>query len=186
MLKKDRYIFVIIILTSLIFSQELNLQYSKIIRLNPVEESSLVYTGLYLLVQNKFKTIKNKKLAVVFSSTCYTRNGRHILNVMKNEFTGQLLVFIQVLESVIETQSSGLIFSKLDPVSKTNVLNIAPGKLKIEYEDLKGCNLLLYDLQDTRIPWKVLTKKLVTVEGVLSYCGLFFAENTNLSYGYGT
>ncbi len=287
MLKNVKLIITILFLNSLIFSQQLDLKYSKIIRLNPVEDSSLVYTGLDLLVQNKFKTIKNKKVAVVFGSSSYTRDGRHILDIMKNEFPGQLIVFIQVLESEIKTQSSGLIFSKVDPVSKTKVLSITPDKLKIRYKDVKGCNILLYDLQDTgirestpivvliellklsaksRIPliildrpnpinarvvegpisnnssvtkgcplpirhgltigelaimineekwldlpkparlyvipmfnykrsmwyddtgisWKVLPKKLVTVERVLSYCGLFFAENTNLSYGGGT
>jgi len=287
MLKNVKSIILILFLISLIFSQQLDLRYSKIIRLNPVEDSSLVYTGLDLLVQNKFKTIKNKKVAVVFSSDDYTRDGRHILDVIRSEFPGQLIVFIQVLESEIKTQSSGFIFSKLDPVSKTKVLSITPDKLKIRYKDVRGCNLLLYDLQDTgirestpiavliellklsarsRIPliildrpnpinarvvegpisnnssvtkgcslpirhgltigelaimineekwldlpkparlyvipmfnykrsmwydntgisWKVLPKKLVTIEGLLSYCSLFLAKNTNLSYGDGT
>jgi len=88
MLKMIRYIFVILILTSFIFSKELDLKYAKIISLNPVEDSSIVYTGLDLLVQNKFKTIKNKKVAVVFGSTSYTRDNRHIVDVLKNEFPG--------------------------------------------------------------------------------------------------
>lgn len=104
MLKKNRYIFAILILTSFIFSKELDLKYSKIISLNQVEDSSLVYTGLDLLVQNKFKTISTKNLTVVFGSTSYTRDNRHIVDVLKNEFPGQLIALIQVLESEIKTQ----------------------------------------------------------------------------------
>ncbi|MCK4295580.1 MAG: hypothetical protein KAX28_02860 [Candidatus Marinimicrobia bacterium] len=151
MLKKNRYIFAILILTSFIFSKELDLKYSKIISLNPVEDSSLVYTGFDLLVQNKFKTISTKNLTVVFGSASYTRDNRHIVDVLKKEFPGQLIALIQVLESEIKTLSSGFVFHKVGPVSKTNVMNITPDKLEIRYKDIKDCNLLLYDLQDTGI-----------------------------------
>lgn len=104
-----------------------------------------------MLVQNKFKTISTKNLTVVFGSASYTRDNRHIVDVLKNEFPGQLIALIQVLESEIKTLSSGFVFHKVDPVSKTNVMNITPDKLEIRYKDIKGCNLLLYDLQDTGI-----------------------------------
>lgn len=84
-----------------------------------------------MLVQNKFKTISTKNLTVVFGSASYTRDNRNIVDFLKNEFPGQLIALIQVLESEIKTLSSGFVFHKVDPVSKTNVMNITPDKLEI-------------------------------------------------------
>lgn len=46
---------------------------------------------------------------------------------------------------------SGFKYKKIEPESKTNFICLTPDELKIGYEDIKGCNLILYDLQDIGI-----------------------------------
>ena len=153
MLKNVNIAILILVFPLFLFCKDQDYKYTKILAYQPSCDSAAIHTGLDLLIQNNFKTIKNKKIAIVYNDGSFDRNGSHILDIFTDRKDLQLVSIIQVVEKVYSSESSGMVIVA-DSINPLKNVTISPFQPTVFRKDLNGANLILIDLQNIGIRYE--------------------------------
>jgi len=153
MLKNVNIAILILVFPLFLFCKDQDYKYTKILAYQPSSDSAAIHTGLDLLIQNNFKIIKKKKIAIVCNDGSFDRNGSHILDIFTDRKDLQLVSIIQVVEKVYSSESSGMVIVA-DSINPVKNVTISPFQPTVFRKDLNGANLILIDLQNIGIRYE--------------------------------
>ncbi|MDD5765861.1 MAG: DUF1343 domain-containing protein [Candidatus Marinimicrobia bacterium] len=137
-----------IIFYSLCSAQESAFQNSKIFHLKAKSDTLDLHTGLDLLIENQFSTIRNKKIAVIFNSGSYDRKNRHAADIFRDEWKGAVVSFIELPEPVMPEKDGNLTFSSVSSDSGSRQMTISRSLSDLNVGVLNDCDVIVWDVQD--------------------------------------
>ncbi|MFA4839846.1 MAG: exo-beta-N-acetylmuramidase NamZ domain-containing protein [Candidatus Neomarinimicrobiota bacterium] len=137
-----------VIFCSLGSAQESAFQSSKIIHLKAKSDTLGFHTGLDLLIENEFSTIKNKKIAVIFNAGSYDRKNRHAADIFRDEWKGTVVSFIELPESVMPEKNGESPFSNVSSDSGPKQMAVSRDLNNLDASALNGCDVIVWDVQD--------------------------------------
>ncbi|PIS30672.1 MAG: hypothetical protein COT43_01480, partial [Candidatus Marinimicrobia bacterium CG08_land_8_20_14_0_20_45_22] len=143
-----RLILCFVVFCSLGSAQESTFQNSKIFHLKAKSDTLDFHTGLDLLIENRFSTIRNKKIAVIFNSGSYDRKNRHTADVFRDEWEGAVVSFIELPESVMPEKDGDSPFSNVSSDSGSRQMTVSRSLSDLDAVALNDCDIIVWDVQD--------------------------------------
>jgi len=137
-----------IIFYSLSSAQDSVFQNSKIFHLNAKNDTLDLHTGLDLLIENQFSSIRNKKIAVFFNSGSYDRKNRHAADIFRDELKGAVVSYIELPESVMPEKDGNLTFSSVSSDSGSRHMTVSRSLSDLNVGVLNDCDVIVWDVQD--------------------------------------
>ncbi|MCX7878777.1 MAG: DUF1343 domain-containing protein [Ignavibacteria bacterium] len=123
----------------------------------PYEEISVFRLGCEVLLENP-EPLKNKNIGVITNQTGITSDGRHIVDEMVSK--GLKVVRIFSPEHGIRGDEH---YPDRDPITGIQVVSLYGAKIKPSADDLRGIDVLVYDIQDVGA-------RFYTYTSTLRYC----------------
>ena len=161
MCKNVRYLFLLFLMPTLLESQTVEFKNSKIFSLKLAKETEEVCNGLDLLIENRFKPIRAKKIALFFDTYSYTGNGRHIIDVMDETDTFEITSLFEVFGIRESANNQKVSFAIGKNIKDVKHFQLSPAAYNLGYKYLKGSNLILFDLQSSGIRESITVKILI-------------------------
>ena len=154
-MKKNRVLLYILLISVQSFgadSSRHNFNYSKVISVPDLSFFDHVYTGLDILEQMDFQPLKKKKIALLANHTAVNRNGKHILDLIKE--TGEVKVsFLLALEhglwGIDDNRSKMIGRDQVDPIHGAPIIDLFNTYLYPPHWVMDKVDLILVDFQDT-------------------------------------
>jgi uncharacterized protein YbbC (DUF1343 family) len=106
-----------------------------------------VRTGLDVLVQEQFKSLAGRKVALVTNHTAIDQDGRHILELFRAA-PNVTLVAIFSPEHGLKGQLDERVADSTDPLTGLKVYSLYGQTRRPTAESLKGVDTLVFDIQD--------------------------------------
>ncbi len=111
-----------------------------------------VYTGLDILQQMDFKPLENKSIAILTNHTAINRNGKHILDLLKD--TQDIKVsFILSMEhglwALDDNRAKMIGRDYIDPIHNAQIIDLHNTYLYPPHWVMDSIDLILVDFQDT-------------------------------------
>ena len=141
----------ILALGSILFAQSPDFQKSRLIRLGPVKDNTQVYTGLDLLILDKFQIIEDDTLAIVFNDGSVSGSGRHIIDVLGKNHAQNISLLIQGIEQEMISGSSGFVYNPVGFGGNWKTLSLKSDMDSLRKKELLGAEMILFDIQDIGI-----------------------------------
>ena len=152
-------IFRFLILASLISTQSFGddignkkFKFSKVMAVPDLTFLNNVYTGLDILEQMDFEPLKNKNIAVLSNHTAVNRNGKHLLDLLKE--TGNINVhYLFAMEhgiwGVDDKRSKMIGRDQVDPIHNAPIIDLFNTYLYPPRWVMEKIDMVLIDFQDT-------------------------------------
>lgn len=140
---------------------------ARVIELKPLTDTTAVLTGLDLLVQHNFAPLKGKRVALLANSASLDRTGKHIFDLFREKYTGQVCAQIMAgtIHAAVTLTSSSELPDVKNIVPATTFLDTA--NYRLSAVSLNKAELLIIDLQDNG--WRESLSIAILVEA-LQYC----------------
>jgi len=132
-------------------SQNREYKFSSVLNFRPVADSAAFRTGLDLLVENNFVSLKGKKIAIIANNGSCNRLEEHIFDVFKTKRANQCLSFVQVREDLSKSEGAGFIYHDSELESSVRYFALTTDNYRIDAKMINGAGLILLDLQDSGI-----------------------------------
>ncbi len=169
MRKFNRYLTIIAFLSTGL--RGIDYQYTTVMEIPDLSFMPHVYTGLDVLEQMDFSPISGKTIAVFCNQTSLDRNGKHILDVLKDLedveiyviFTPQYGLFG---DQVSKTKMLGKV--EKDPNTGARIINLLDRFVKPPEWAIRDVDLVLADIQDTGVRYSTYMTTLTKIMEVAS------------------
>ena len=169
----EKNIFRYLIIFSLLFisMRGADFQYSKVEEVPDLSFMPHVYSGLDVLEQMDFKPLHGKTIAVFCNQTAVNRNGRHILDILKDRpdiYTYVILTPQYGLfgDQVNKTKIIGKV--EKDPNTGARIVNLLDRFVKPPEWTIRDVDIVLVDLQDTGVRYTTYMTTLTKIFEVAS------------------
>ena len=133
-------------------STSTSFKYSKIISTPDLSFFSNVYTGLDIIEQMDFKPLKNKSIALLTNHTAVNRNGKHILDLLK-DFKDVKISFLLALEygiwGIDDNRAKMIGRDQVDPIHGAQIIDLFNTYLYPPHWVMDKIDLVLIDFQET-------------------------------------
>ena len=128
------------------------LRYSSIMSIPDLSFLSDVYTGLDIIEQMDFKPLKNKSIALLSNHTAVNKNGKHILDLLKD--TKDIRIsFLLALEygiwGIDDNRAKLIGRDKIEPTHGAQIIDLFNTYLYPPHWVMDNIDLILIDFQDT-------------------------------------
>ena len=133
-------------------SSKHQLKYSNVISVPDLSFFDNVYTGLDILEQMDFKPLKNKTIAVLSNHTSVNRNGKHVLDLIKETGDIQvsfLLAFEHGVWGIDDNRAKMIGREQVDPLHGAPIIDLFNTYLYPPHWVMDKIDLILIDFQDT-------------------------------------
>ena len=154
-MKLNRFLLFILLISVKTFGFEPSndaFKYSKVISIPDITFLDDIYTGLDILEQMDFRPLRGKKIAILSNHTAINRNGRHLLDILK-ESKNIKVSFLFSLEHGIwgidDKRSKMIGRDQIDPVHGAPIIDLFNTYLYPPHWAMEEIDLILVDFQDT-------------------------------------
>ena len=128
-----------------------NLKYSKIISIPDLSFIPNVYTGLDIIEQMDFRPLKNKSIALLTNQTAVNRNGKHILDLIKDSKDIKI-PFLLALEygvwGIDDNRATMIGRDQVDPIHGAQIIDLFNTYLYPPHWVMDKIDLVLIDFQE--------------------------------------
>ena len=129
-----------------------NLHHSSIMPIPDLSFLSNVYTGLDIIEQMDFKPLKNKSIALLTNHTSVNKNGKHILDLLK-DVKDVRISFLLALEygiwGIDDNRAKLIGRDKIEPTHGAQIIDLFNTYLYPPHWVMDNIDLVLIDFQET-------------------------------------
>jgi len=127
-------------------------KYSKVMSVPDLSFLNNVFTGLDILEQMDFKPLRNKSIAVLTNQTALNRNGKHVLDLLKNAHNIKVSFLFSMehgLWGIDDNRAKMIGRDKIDPIHGAQIIDLHNTYLYPPHWVMDSIDFILVDFQDT-------------------------------------
>tara|TARA_Y100000590_G_C15665420_1_gene994260 strand:+ start:109 stop:1419 length:1311 start_codon:yes stop_codon:yes gene_type:complete len=133
-------------------SSDIEFKYSKIMAIPDLSFLDNVYSGLDILEQMDFKPLKNKSIAILTNQTALNRNGKHLLDLLKEKKDINVPFILSMehgLWGIDDNRAKMIGRNQIEPVQGAQIIDMHTTYLTPPNWVMNKIDIILVDFQDT-------------------------------------
>ncbi|MDP6736723.1 MAG: DUF1343 domain-containing protein, partial [Nitrospinaceae bacterium] len=142
----------IVLIVASVCLQAQEFEYSKVLKIPDLSFTDRVYTGLDILAQMDYRPLKGRSIAVLCNKASVDRNGRHILEILKDIEDIEIKYILLPEHGLFGSDDDKLRMvgdNSFDPVTGARIVDLWGRYIKPPRWVLDDVDVVLIDLQDT-------------------------------------
>lgn len=163
---------IILIATALSLNAQ-EYEYSRVLNIPDLSFTDRVYSGLDILAQMDYRPLKGRSIAVLCNRASVDRNGRHILEILKDREDIEVKYIFLPEHGLFGSDDDRLRMvgdNSFDPVTGARIVDLWGRYIKPPRWVLDDVDLVLIDLQGTGVRY---TTYITTISKIMESCSDF-------------